>query len=72
MLEERVASWPKQWMAEGYKEGQRMALKEQAEEKFGALEPRYADLIEKASENHLRQWLKDILTAATPGDLFRV
>ncbi len=74
MLEERVASWPKQWMAEGYEkgrmEGQRMALKEQAEEKFGALEPYQEDLIEKASGDQLRQWFKDILTATTSDDLF--
>ncbi len=88
MLAERVASWPKQWMAEGYEkgraegrqegqssglvEGQRVALAAQAEAKFGALESRFADLIAKASEAQLHQWLKDILTATTPGDLFRV
>ncbi len=79
MLAERAATWPNQWMAEGYEEGrssgllegQRLALATQVEERFGALEPRYAGLVAKASKNQLQQWLKDILTAATPGELFR-
>ncbi len=80
MLEERAATWPRQWMAEGYQrghtsgllEGQRMTLVEQAKEKYGSLEAHHAGLIAKASESQLRQWLKNILTARTPADLFRV
>ncbi len=76
MLAERAATWPKQWMAEGYEkghlEGQRMALAALVETKFGDLEPRHQDLIEKASQDQLGQWFKKILSAATPGDLFRV
>ncbi len=52
-------------------EGQRLALTKLAEEKFGTLESRYTDAIARASEEQLRQWLKDILTAAAAGDLFQ-
>ncbi len=55
----------------GLLEGQRMALAELAEEKFGPLDPRHADLIAGASQDQLRQWLKIILTARTPAELFR-
>ncbi len=84
MLAERAATWPQQWMAEGYQkgreegrnsgllEGQRVALAEQVETKFGSLEPRHADLIAKASRDQLRQWFRDILTAGTPAELFQV
>jgi len=87
MLAERAATWPRKWMAEGYRkgrekgrqegrtsgrlEGQRMALAELAAKKFGALEPRFADSIATASEDQLRQWLEGILVATTPGELFR-
>ncbi len=87
MLAERAATWPKQWMAEGFEkgrkkgreegrssgllEGQRMALAAQAEAKFGALEARYADSIAEATEDQVRRWLAGILTADTPRDLFR-
>ncbi len=91
MLAERAASWPREWMAEGYQkgreegreagreegrtsgllEGQRMALAELAEEKFGPLDPRHTDLIAGASQDQLRQWFKIILTARTPAELFR-
>ncbi len=79
MLAERAASWPREWMAEGYEkgrssgllEGRRKTLVELAEEKFGSLEPRHADLIAQASQDQLRQWLKSILTASTADELFR-
>ncbi|MCP4200479.1 MAG: Rpn family recombination-promoting nuclease/putative transposase [bacterium] len=79
MLEERAATWPRKWKAEGFQkgrasgllEGRRQALIEQSEEKFGVLEPRYAASIAKASEDQLRRWFKKILTATTPDDLFR-
>ncbi len=87
MLAERAATWPKQWMAEGFEkgrssglsegrssgllEGQRLALAELIEEKFGALETRFADLIAEASGDQLKRWLKRILTAGTPDELFR-
>ena len=87
MLAERAATWPKQWEAEGYQkgrkqgrkegrtsgllEGQRMALTELAKEKFGDLEARFVRLIEEASEDQLRQWLKNILKATAPEELFR-
>ncbi len=76
MLAERAASWPREWMAEGYQkgclEGQRIALADLAREKFGSLEPRHADLIAEASQDQLRRWLKSILTATTPAEVFRV
>ncbi len=88
MLAERAATWPRQWMAEGFQkgheegreegrtsgllEGQRMALAELAEEKFSLLEPRYADLIAEASQDQLRRWFKAILTAGTPAELFSI
>ncbi len=95
MLAERAATWPKQWMAEGYRkgqkkgreegrkkgreegrisgllEGQRMALGEQANRKFGALEPRHTESIAQASADQLRRWLENILTAASADELFR-
>ena len=87
MLAERAAEWPRQWMAEGFEkgrkkgrregrssgllDGQRLALAELVEEKFGALDPRYAALIAKASEDRLRLWLKQILRATKPDDLFQ-
>ena len=43
----------------------------QAEKKFGTLERRHADLIAKASEDQLQQWLESILSAGAPDDLFR-
>lgn len=67
MLEERAATWPKQWMAEGLRE----ALAEQMAVKFGALESRYQELIQKASPEQLKGWLKGILTASSAADLFR-
>ncbi len=79
MLQERAATWPKEWMAQGYKkgreegreEGRRVALTELAEEKFGAMEPRHKMLIANASEDQLRRWFKRILTAGSPDDVFR-
>ena len=56
---------------EGQLEGQRLALAEQAKEKFGGLEARFMGLIAQAPGDQLRQWFKNILTATTPGDLFR-
>jgi len=81
MLAERAATWPRQWMAEGYEKGLakglakgeaalREALVELADEKFGSLDSRYAKLISEASEAQLKSWLKRMLSAGTPGDLF--
>ena len=67
MLEERAATWPKQWMADGLRE----ALTEQMAVKFGGLESRYQELVEKASPDQLKEWLKGILTASSAADLFR-
>ena len=55
----------------GLLEGQRMALAEQAKEKLGDLEARFVRLIEEASRDQLRQWLKNILKATAPEELFR-
>ncbi len=79
MLAERAATWPKQWMDKGFEkgrtsgvlEGQRLALAALAKEKFGGLEARFMGLISEASGDQLRNWLKKILTATTPDDLFR-
>ena len=87
MLEERAATWPKQWMAQGFQkgrkeghkegrksgvlEGQRMALSDQFEERFGSLKPRQKKLIAEASREQLSGWLKAILSADTVDDLFR-
>ena len=94
MLEERAATWPRQWMAEGYEKGQaaglvkgrveglalghaeghesglREALAESADQKFGSLDPRHVRLIAEASEARLKSWLKRILSAGTPAELF--
>ncbi len=82
MLEERAATWPKQWMAEGYESGYgtgygsgygsglRETLTEQIEEKFGAVDSRYVELIVGAPEARLKAWLKRILRAETVADLF--
>ena len=88
MLEERAATWPRQWMAEGFKKGQakgraeghaaghesglREALAEQAHEKFGSLDSRHARMIAEAPEAQLKRWLKRILSAGTPEDLFEI
>ena len=84
MLAERAATWPQQWMAEGYEqgrregrqsglvEGQRLALADQVAERFGSLEPRFETLINQASGDQLREWLKAILSAASPDELFGV
>jgi hypothetical protein len=108
MLAERAATWPKQWMAEGYEKGEaaglakgeaaglamgeaaglvkgeaaglakghesglREALTALAEEKFGSLKSRDIRLIAEASEAQLRLWLKRILTADKPAELFKI
>ncbi len=75
MLAERAATWPRQWMAEGYQKGHgsglRDALTELMEEKFGSLEKRYTRRIEEASADQLKGWLKGILTAPDAEELFR-
>ena len=83
MLEERTATWPRKWMAEGYQkghaegrqsallDGQRLALSVLVEKRFGTLEPRYGRMIAGASEAELENWLKNILTATTLDDLFQ-
>ena len=75
MLAERAATWPKQWMAEGYEsgllDGQRRALSHQVTKRFGALEPRYDKLIAQASEVQLQRWLEGVLSATAVDDLFR-
>ena len=43
---------------------------ELVEEKFGSVDARYAHLIAGASEDQLRRWLKGILNANAPADLF--
>ncbi len=74
MLAERAATWPKQWMAEGYESGYgsglRETLTELIEEKFGAVDSRYVELIAAAPEARLKAWLKRILRAETVADLF--
>ena len=86
MLEERAATWPRQWMAEGYAKGYaegyaegyasgfsrglREALTELIEEKFGSVDAHYAERIVTASDEQLKGWLKRILTAKAAGDLF--
>ena len=84
MLEERAATWPRKWMAEGYERGEaaglakgeakglREALTALADEKFRSLDTRYASLIAEASEAQLKSWLKRILNAGTPADLFEI
>ena len=85
-MEERTATWPRKWMAEGYRKGRakgrakghaegrqsalRLALSVQVEERFGTLEPRYERMIAEASEAELKNWLKYILSATTLDDLF--
>ena len=79
MLEERAATWPRKWMAEGYRkgrhsgllDGQRVALIELVEERFDSVEPRYRQLIAEASEPQLKQWLKNVLTATNLDEIFR-
>ncbi len=84
MLAERAATWPQQWMAEGYDsgraegydsglvEGRRVALIEQIEEKFGQLEPRFEKLVAEASEDQLKRWAKVLLNSASLNELFRI
>ncbi len=75
MLAERAATWPQQWMAEGFEKGHesglREALTEQIQEKFGTLDSRYVELIAKAPEEQLKLWLKRILNASAVSDLFK-
>ncbi len=75
MLAERAATWPKQWMAEGYAKGYALGLREalaaQVEEKFGSVDSRYVELIADASEEKLRIWLRGVLRAASASELFR-
>ena len=80
MLAERAATWPQQWMAEGYDsgrksgrlEGQRVALAALIEEKFGAPEPRFEKLIAEASEDQLLRWLKAIVKTTTLDEVFQL
>ncbi len=51
--------------------GLREALTEQMAEKFGSVEGRHAKLIEEASEDRLKGWLRGILTAPTAAELLR-
>ena len=87
MLEERAATWPKQWMAEGFAKGLakghakglakghtsglREALTRQAEEKFGSRTASYSELIAGASEEQLERWLTGILSATDIAELFK-
>jgi len=71
MLAERAATWPRQWMAEGYASALRETLTEQIEGKFGAVDSRYVELIAVAPEEQLKVWLKRILKARAAADLFR-
>lgn len=71
MLAERVAQWPKVWMAEGFLEGKRATLIEQLEERFGSLDTQHRERVEKATEKQLKGWLKAVLTASTADDVLR-
>jgi Putative transposase, YhgA-like len=75
MLEERAATWPRQWMAEGFEKGHasglREALTQQTEEKFGASASGYDRVIAGASEQQLKRWLREILSATDAADLFK-
>ena len=79
MLAERAATWPKQWMAEGYEkgresgllEGQRIAMIELVKERFGSLRSQDEERIQRATADQLRQWLKRVLTASSTDELFR-
>ena len=76
MLAERAARWPQEWMAKGYEkgreEGRRLDLIDLIEAKFGAVEPRYRQLIAEASEAQLKLWLKRVLTASSLDKIFGV
>ncbi|MCP3958062.1 MAG: Rpn family recombination-promoting nuclease/putative transposase [bacterium] len=67
MLAERAARWPQEWMADGYRKG----LTDLVEEKFGAVEPRYRQLIAEAPQTQLQGWLKKVLTAISLDEIFR-
>ncbi len=70
MLAERAATWPKQWMAEGYESGLRETFIAMVEEKFGSVDSRYGKLIAEASQSQLKGWLNRILRADAVDDLF--
>ena len=79
MLAERAATWPEQWMAEGYEkgrkegvlEGQRIALTRLVEERFGPMEPRNERRIAEAPMTQLECWLEKVLSADTIDELFQ-
>ncbi len=79
MLAERAATWPQQWMAEGYDsgrksglvEGRRVTLTELIAEKFGQLDPRFEKLVSEASEDQLQRWLKAVLNTTSLEEIFR-
>ena len=81
MLQERAATWPKQWMAEGFEKGRKKGQKEGQKEgrksgllegrRIGSLGAHHKKLIAEASKDQLRKWSKRVLTAGSTDDLFR-
>ncbi|NJL28594.1 MAG: hypothetical protein HC897_12250 [Thermoanaerobaculia bacterium] len=83
MLAERVKTWPKKWMAEGYKsglqeegqEGRQEGLRESLglllERKFGRLSAAERRMVSEARQEQLTRWMERIFEASSPAEVFQ-
>ena len=82
MLAERVKEWTQEWkeegmqqglqqgMQQGIQQGAKKVLVRQLNKKFGAITPELEDKLQQADEEQLMEWLEQILTANSFGDIF--
>ncbi|NJL28588.1 MAG: hypothetical protein HC897_12215 [Thermoanaerobaculia bacterium] len=75
MLAERVKTWPKKWMAEGYQAGRQEGLRESLglllERKFGRLSAAERRMVPEARQEQLTRWMERILEASSPAEVFQ-
>jgi hypothetical protein len=75
MLAERVKTWPKKWMAEGFEKGKQEGLREivrlQLEQKFGALSLGDHQRLAEAAQDQLTRWAQRLLSATSPTEVFQ-
>lgn len=69
--EDTVLDWPRQWEAQGRRQGKAELLLRQAERKFGPLETRDRARIELADADRLLQWGERLVGARTLEEVFR-
>ena len=78
MLAERVKEWTQEWKEEGIQQGMQQGMQQgakkvlvrQLNKKFGALSPELENKLQQADEEQLMEWLEQILTANSFGDIF--